>query len=889
MKDIDLLKVNIKSNMPLLITNENDMWKVEKGSVNIFVSKIKNDEPFGARSFLAEANCDDIFFSLGSLQLDYKYGLVVVPKEDSILTNIKFNNATFTFSDECLEKSKHWITKTAYNCGIQKKEIDAICNNLDNYKIIDYNKNLLNIFVKQIKDNKEKEKHKLKQRIENDNFNFKKGIINLGGVILPKKRKRAIENFTTQDYRNELYKVCRAVAKSKNIKIAYPDYIDENTISSEKMLESIADVSHFRIRQISLKDGWYKKNGGSMVAYKKSDHSPVALVQYKPNKYKMFDPKRNISIVVTSHIAEKIEPHAYMFYRNLPLKPLSTKEIFQFILKGVHKYDIALVFIMGILGGLLGIITPEITGKVFDTVIPDGNSSTLIHIGFLMLSVSIATFAFDLTRYFATMRIEFISEQDLQSAVWDRALSLPVKFFRNVSTGEMMQNIMGITSIKNVISGSVINTITSSIFSLFFLIMLFRYSVKLAFISLALLIAVFLISMAINISQLKYQKKLVEGNNRMSGKVFDWLNGLMKIKISGSEKRVFSLWAEDFSNIRSNSIKKDKLRNYSVTFNSVINILISMVLYFSLSKISDSGLTAGKFIAFTTALGKLISSSIEFSRTLLQVNVVGPLYKKIKPIFEATPEYDEHKQNPGKLKGELEVSHLSFSYSVDSPMVLDDISFHVKSGEYVAIVGASGCGKSTLLRNLLGFEIPNSGQLYFDGKSLEQIDVRAVRKQIGVVLQTGAILTGSIYENVAAANPTLSYDDVWKALEIANIDKEIRNMPMGLNTVIMEGSPALSGGQVQRILIARAIANNPCILFLDEATSALDNQTQDVVSKNLDKMGITRLVIAHRLSTIINCDKIIVLDKGKIAEEGTFENLIKLNGIFASMAKRQMI
>jgi ATP-binding cassette subfamily C protein len=281
-------------------------------------------------------------------------------------------------------------------------------------------------------------------------------------------------------------------------------------------------------------------------------------------------------------------------------------------------------------------------------------------------------------------------------------------------------------------------------------------------------------------------------------------------------------------------------------------------------------------------------SMTSLSESLISTNAVIPLYQKAKPIIETLPEYDDTKMDPKPLTGTIEVSHVSFSYKEDSPLVLKDISFQIDGGDYVALVGTSGSGKSTLLRILLGFEKLETGKIYYDGQDLSKIDIRAVRKQLGVVLQNGQLMTGNIYSNIVGTNPYLTMDDAWEAARMAGIDEDIKEMPMGMFTVISEGAGTISGGQKQRIMIARAIIKKPKIIFFDEATSALDNRTQDIVSKSLDELKATRIVIAHRLSTIINCNKIIVMDNGKIVESGTYNKLMNNKGIFADLVKRQL-
>ena len=299
-------------------------------------------------------------------------------------------------------------------------------------------------------------------------------------------------------------------------------------------------------------------------------------------------------------------------------------------------------------------------------------------------------------------------------------------------------------------------------------------------------------------------------------------------------------------------------------------------------------LSVGAFMGFTTAFGSFSSAAMNLVTAYLQVNAIGPAFERMKPILETLPEQQEDTGAPGDITGDIEVNNVSFSYDPDGPVILKDISFHIKSGEYIGIVGSSGCGKSTLLKLLLGFEKPQAGRIYYDGRDIDSIDKRELRKRFGVVLQNGGLITGSIQDNITITTPSATLDQVKQAVKDAGLEKDVADMPMGLHTVLSEGDGSISGGQRQRILIARAIVGKPNLLFFDEATSALDNATQAAVCESLDRLKVTRVVIAHRLSTIIHCDRIFVMDEGRIVEEGNFETLMAKKGLFYTLASRQI-
>jgi ATP-binding cassette subfamily C protein len=299
-------------------------------------------------------------------------------------------------------------------------------------------------------------------------------------------------------------------------------------------------------------------------------------------------------------------------------------------------------------------------------------------------------------------------------------------------------------------------------------------------------------------------------------------------------------------------------------------------------------MSTGQFLAFSAAFGAFLRSVLDVISAGLQTLSLIPLYERAKPILTHPVESEGHSDVRIELEGAIELSHVSFRYQPEAPLVLDDVSLRIEPGEFVAIVGPSGSGKSTLLRMLLGFDTPSEGGVFYDGQALTSLDLRAVRRQIGVVLQHSRVMAGDIYNNIVG-NSGLTIDDAWRAARQAAFDKDIEEMPMGMHTVLSQGGGTLSGGQRQRLLISRALASQPKLLFFDEATSALDNRTQATVSESLEALRVTRVVIAHRLSTIQHADRIVVLERGRVVQSGRFEKLIDEGGTFAALARRQMM
>jgi ABC-type bacteriocin/lantibiotic exporter with double-glycine peptidase domain len=325
---------------------------------------------------------------------------------------------------------------------------------------------------------------------------------------------------------------------------------------------------------------------------------------------------------------------------------------------------------------------------------------------------------------------------------------------------------------------------------------------------------------------------------------------------------------------------------FNAVFPPIANLAMFAMVAFFLA--GEKSFTTGQFLAFNAAFGGLLGAVLGATAALSSIMNIVPIYERAKPILQTEPEITSSKGHPGQLTGDIEVSQVRFGYVADAPPVLDDVSVHIRPGEFVAVVGPSGSGKSTLLRLLLGFEVPQSGSIYFDGQDMGGLDLGHLRRQLGVVLQNGQLMGGDLYSNIVGSAASLTVDDAWVAAEQAGVAEDIRNMPMGMNTVIGDGGGTLSGGQRQRVLIARAIVRRPRIIFFDEATSALDNRTQAMVSESLEQLKATRVVIAHRLSTVVNADRIVVMEKGAIVQSGTYAELMEQPGLFRELAARQM-
>ena len=870
-----------KNNVPFWPHEHSGAFFVIEGTINIYYSKIAEDgTALGARIFLFQMLEGELFLPMAPYTRPdgVTVGILAVPARDCDINQTKASLSPVTrpYVDE-------WVEKCCRRMGYSREQIENTCLGISD--IDDFNNDLLRLIDLKIQDEINQNLKANRRRKIGDNAYMQKAQENLGSVVPEARSVEASPYVGTED--DPLFAACAVVAESMGVIISMPRAMQEGGTLGDAVA-SIAQSSRFRTREVLLSGKWYRQDGGSLLAWKENG-DPVALIQKSPRQYLMHDPITGLRKKVNAKAAAELNPKAVMFYRSMPMRALTGKDVFRFVMQGTRKTDWIWVFVMGLCGGLLAMLSPEITGRVFDTVIPDGNRDMLMQIGFLMGAVALTGFAFEVTRAFSMLRITGAAERNLQSATWDRMLSLPVGFFKDYTAGELTERAMSISHILSTISGTVVNTIITSIFSIFYLIVMFTKSVSLAWVGLAITTVVLIISLVLCWCQIKYEGRFLDVNNKISGRMFGWLSGISKIKMSIAEKRMFFNWSQMFKESRAITFRKESISNWSAAFNTVVPVLSSIVIYAAMFSLKDATMSIGAFIAFNAALGCIMQNAVELSSAVMNANVIGPLYKAARPIFDAVPEYDEMKSEAPPLAGDIELSRINFSYSPDQPRVINDVSSRIISGEHVALVGPSGSGKSTLFRILLAFEQPDSGDVYYDGMSIGQLDIRSVRRQLGVVLQSGQLLAGSIFENIAGSNPDITNSDAMEAVKKAGMEEDLKQMPMGLHTMISEGAGTLSGGQRQRILIARALASNPRILFFDEATSALDNKTQKIVSDSVNQLKITRITIAHRLSTIMDCDRIVVLENGRITEEGTYDELMNLNGTFAEMTRRQTL
>ena len=717
----------------------------------------------------------------------------------------------------------------------------------------------------------------LEERKTKDNELFEGAFQDLSSVVMPSAGRQKME-----DSIEESQSAIEAILKYLHVKIVeVPEEIKDLNDQIEYMLRPTGAMR----RRVELTDTWYRDSINPILAAKK-DGTVVALLPSRTSGYSYFDKQRGRRIRVTKKVAEEFETDAYCFYRAFPLKSLHIKDLVVFMAKSLSFWDYAYVAALTLAVSLIGLITPYATQMIFSSVIPAGVSFYVLPMAILVVTSLVASNLFGICNTVLDTKIEKKLSVAVKSASMARLLLLPAGFFKSYSSGELSKRLESMDSLTKMLQDTIMNTGLTAVFSVVYVVQITRYSKALAVAAVAILLLNLVYTMVSSILQLGYSRKRLAASAKLSGMVFALFSGIQKIKLSGSEKRMFGRWAKTYKTSAELEYNPPMIIRLAPVFTVVFTFGNLLVLYYIAAV---TGVSAADYMAFTTSYGLVSTAIMGLSSITNVISDIKPAMEMVEPIMKTMPEVEENKKAVTRLNGSIELSNISFQYSPDGPKIIDNLSLKIRPNQYVAIVGKTGCGKSTLMRILLGFEKPQTGSVYFDGKDLDSLDVKSVRRGIGVVMQNSSLFAGDIYSNIVVSAPWLGLEDAWEAARMAGIAEDIQRMPMNMHTVISEGSGGISGGQKQRIMIARAIAPKPKIIMFDEATSALDNITQKQVSESLSGLRSTRIVIAHRLSTIKQCDRIIYLEDGKIAEDGTFDQLVALNGKFAELVKRQMI
>lgn len=718
----------------------------------------------------------------------------------------------------------------------------------------------------------------IKQRMQNDDDAFQGAFAQMAGAVMGQKVSAALGD-GGQAAKDAIHEIL----KYYGVK---PQELPDSLRDLNEQLEYLMRPSGIMRRTVILEKGWYKDAVGAMLGTRTDDGSVVALIPTGLSGYSFLDPSTGRRVRLNKKNEGLISEEAICFYKPLPLKKLGMPDLARYIVGTLSIADLVLIALATLSVTLVGMLSPKLNSLLFSTVVESGSMRLLGAVAAFFVAVSLSTLLLSAVKSLLMARINTKLSLSVQAATMMRVLSLPAGFFKNYSAGELSSRSQQISSLCSALVNAVLSTGLTSVFSLAYISQVFRYAQALVAPALSVTLATVVFSLLSALLQMRIAKRQMELSVKGNGLSYSLISGVQKIKLAGSEKRAFAKWADQYAQAARFSYDPPMFLKINRVISTAISLVGTIVMY---SFAVQSGVSVAEYYAFNSAYGMVSGAFLSLSGMALTMARIKPVYEMVKPILEAVPEVSVGKKVVTRLSGSIELNNVSFRYSDSMPLVVDDLSLKIRPGQYVAIVGKTGCGKSTLMRLMLGFETPRKGAVYYDGRDLAQMDLKSLRRNIGVVMQNGKLFQGDIYSNITISAPWLTMSEAWHAAELAGIAEDIRRMPMGMHTLISEGSGGVSGGQRQRLMIARAIAPKPKILMFDEATSALDNLTQKTVSESLDGLKCTRIVIAHRLSTIRQCDRIVVLDKGKIIEDGTYDELLEKNGFFAELVARQRL
>ena len=701
-------------------------------------------------------------------------------------------------------------------------------------------------------------------------------LLHIASSVLGRGRARKLQNKQTaaKDALEEILKYYGI--KSSGI----PEEITE----LEEQLEMYLQPHGLMWRRVELDSKWYRDSMGPILAIRKDNGHTAALLPGPFFGYYYLDPDTGITRRINSSNASLFAEEGLCFYSPLPLKKLGVRDLLIYLKDSLDAEDLIIFLALALSVTLLGMLMTNITRALTGFVLESKDVPLLMGTAVFMISTVFATVLINTAKSMMMSRINIKASVSMNAAMMMRIMQMPPRFFRQYSSGELSTRYKAIGQFCDLLLGNIFSTGISAILSMLYITQIFLYAPSLVGASLLIIAAGVIFSLLSGLLQMRVSRELMERSSKESGLSFALITGIQKIRLAGAEKRAFARWGHTYADVAALSYNPPMLTRIGAAVSIAINLFGTIALFFLAVK---NKVTPSEYIAFNSAYGAVSASFGALTGTALSFAGIRPVLDVARPILETEPEASENRALVTKLTGNIELSGVYFRYSPNMPWVIKGLNLKIRQGEYIAIVGTTGCGKSTLVRLLLGFEKPDKGAIYYDGKDIANLDLHSLRRKIGTVTQDGSLFQGDIFSNIAISSPNMKLEDAWKAAELAGIADDIRAMPMGMQTQISEGPGGISGGQKQRLMIARAVAGRPKILILDEATSALDNRTQQQVSEALDRLGCTRIVIAHRLSTIKNCSRILVLNQGRIQEQGTYDELIAKNGFFAELIKRQ--
>lgn len=676
--------------------------------------------------------------------------------------------------------------------------------------------------------------------------------------------------------RDPLMAALEIVGESLGIPLRAP----QGQIAGRHPVHAVAQASRCRCRELTLSGRWWVEGGPALLAFE-GEH-PVALLPGRRTGYVRVDPRDRRRVPVTAERARRFRPDAFQLIRALPDGAVDLPSVTRFAVGGIG-IELGRATAWGVLTTAALLAAPVATGLIVDRAIPDADVPSLVMLGASLVFITFAGATFQMAQLAALARLDALVAMNAQLALWDRLLRLPLSFFRRYAVGDLVQRAGAVTDMSRRLTGPALQATLAGALSIVDFVVLVAYSPSLALVALAVAVLNAALSIRPALTTVQAARSLARQRGRTFSSSVQLLGGVAKLQAAGVREAALGWWWREYRELLALQWQVWTGEDRLTVLGVVMPPVAAGVIFAAAAALpQDARPSPGSFIAFNSTFGIFLAALGSLTTAVVELAHARSDLARAQPVLEEAPEVRVGAADPGVLTGALDIVRLRFRYRADGPYVVDGLSLSVKPGEFVALVGASGCGKSTLLRLVLGFETPESGQVLLDGQDLAGLDGEAVRRQLGVVLQSGRLAAGTVLDAVAGAN-VVSIDEVWEALALAGLEEEVNALPMGIHSQVSEGGANLSGGQRQRLLIARALVHRPRLLILDEATAALDNRSQAEISENLARLSATRIVVAHRLSTIRHADRIFVLAGGRVVQEGSYDALAAIEGPFRTL------
>ncbi len=654
-------------------------------------------------------------------------------------------------------------------------------------------------------------------------------------------------------------------------------------------LVDILDASGVRARRVRFKDegNWWRGDSNALLAFRSEDGQPVALLPGMFGRYREIDPVSKRSVRVAADRAGALEEEAWMFYRPLPSGKVKPADLLGIALHGSGANLLRLVM-AGLPGGLIKLLPALALGFVANHIVAGGSAVPLYAVAVSLAGFGLLGALLQLLQSSALMRLEGRSASRVEAAFWDRLMRLPPKILHRQPAGDLAMSGMTFQNVRDDLQGVVADSLLSVIFLLPVFCVIFFYDATLGSIALLFSLASLMVTVVLGLRQISPYGRMISAARRVTGRLFQIIGGIAKLRVENAEGSAFAIWARDYREQKRAEVEMGALEGHSRAFGDALPFLAGGVLLFAVVTVGDGIVPIGDFLVVYTVFIVFQSAIARLGESFGTIAAMLPAFDQMRPLLSSIPETSDEGEPVERLGGDVLFDRISFRYDPDGPLILDDVTIHARPGEFIAIAGESGAGKSTLFRLALGIDRPSAGAVYYDGRDLKSLNLKQVRRKIGAVPQSIGLHPQDLWDNLVSHHEKVAIDEVWSAARVAEIEGQIKGMPMGLMTMVGTRGAVLSGGESQRVTIARSVIGRPRIMLFDEATNWLDNESQAKVMRNLTTLTSTRIVIAHRLSTLEKADRIYVMQAGKVVQSGSFSELMEVDGIFKDLVRRQV-